>query len=319
MFPQYGELRPTSGWDRSGSLGHLCKFQRVLRFGSVTARHSSIGRQPNFAALNRGRHLYLAGRPSRWALAHILVMSVCVIVNIEMTGSCLAVLAMAVVYEGLKAARQWLKEAAVNRRRSHQEDSGRETPVDDVPIILRTPSFFSGLVCWFYVMTNQCRASASTVYAISCSFISQTLALAIGVKVIFDHSHLSQKWQNTGREFLWKANRKSYAFLYWIITLLTDLWRFKMLKKSAYVFELNDSSSCLFTSHMLLIYKHFIISRISQKYIGADLMWWWGNVPHLILTNFFAVAEWAQFCISVSRTTKLYIVHEVYEIKRKNV
>jgi len=29
------------------------------------------GRQPNFAALNRGRHLYLAGRPSRWALARI--------------------------------------------------------------------------------------------------------------------------------------------------------------------------------------------------------------------------------------------------------
>jgi len=29
------------------------------------------GRQPDFAALNRGRHLYSAGRPSRWALAHI--------------------------------------------------------------------------------------------------------------------------------------------------------------------------------------------------------------------------------------------------------
>ena len=43
------------------------------RLGSVTARHSSIGRQPIFAALNRGRHLYSAGRPSRWALAHILV------------------------------------------------------------------------------------------------------------------------------------------------------------------------------------------------------------------------------------------------------
>ena len=55
------------------SLGHPCKFQRVLRPSSVTARHSSSGRQPNFAALNRGRHLYLAGRPSRWALAHILV------------------------------------------------------------------------------------------------------------------------------------------------------------------------------------------------------------------------------------------------------
>jgi len=25
------------------------------------------------AAMNRGRHLYSAGRPSRWALAHILV------------------------------------------------------------------------------------------------------------------------------------------------------------------------------------------------------------------------------------------------------
>ena len=34
---------------------------------------SSSGRQPNFASLNRGRHLYSARRPSRWALAHILV------------------------------------------------------------------------------------------------------------------------------------------------------------------------------------------------------------------------------------------------------
>jgi len=53
------------------SLRHPCKFQRVSRLGSVTAQHSSSGRQPNFAALNRGRHLYLAGRTSRWALAHI--------------------------------------------------------------------------------------------------------------------------------------------------------------------------------------------------------------------------------------------------------
>ena len=35
------------------------------------ARHSSSGRQPNFATLNRGRHIYSAGRPSRWALDHI--------------------------------------------------------------------------------------------------------------------------------------------------------------------------------------------------------------------------------------------------------
>ena len=34
---------------------------------------SSSGRQLNFAALNRGRHLCSAGRPSGWALAHILV------------------------------------------------------------------------------------------------------------------------------------------------------------------------------------------------------------------------------------------------------
>jgi len=74
MSPQYGELWPTSGWDRSGALGHPCKFQRVSRLGSVTALHFSIGRQPNFAALNRGRHLYSAGRPWRWALAHILVL-----------------------------------------------------------------------------------------------------------------------------------------------------------------------------------------------------------------------------------------------------
>ena len=74
MSSQYGELWPTSGWDRFGCLGHPCKFQRVSRLGFVTAWHSSSGRQPHFAALNRGRQLYSAGRPSRWALAHTLVV-----------------------------------------------------------------------------------------------------------------------------------------------------------------------------------------------------------------------------------------------------
>ena len=74
MSPQYGELRPTSGWDRFSSLGHPIVFQRVSRLGSVTARQSSSERQAKFAALNRGRHLCSAGRPSRWALAHILVI-----------------------------------------------------------------------------------------------------------------------------------------------------------------------------------------------------------------------------------------------------
>jgi len=72
MASQYGELRPTSGWDRSGSLRHPCKFQRVSRLGNVTARHLVEGVSQT-AALNRGRHLCSAGRPSCWALAHILV------------------------------------------------------------------------------------------------------------------------------------------------------------------------------------------------------------------------------------------------------
>jgi len=50
------------------------KFQRVSRLGSITAWHSSSGRQPKFAALNKERHLHSAGRPSRWALVHILVL-----------------------------------------------------------------------------------------------------------------------------------------------------------------------------------------------------------------------------------------------------
>ena len=49
----------------------LCLSLALSYIGSVTARHSSSGRQLNFAALSRGRHVYSAGRPSRWA--HILV------------------------------------------------------------------------------------------------------------------------------------------------------------------------------------------------------------------------------------------------------
>ena len=43
MSPQYGELRPTSGWDRFVSLGHPSYFQRFPRVGSVTARHIVVG------------------------------------------------------------------------------------------------------------------------------------------------------------------------------------------------------------------------------------------------------------------------------------
>jgi len=76
MSLQYGELRPTSSWDLFGSLRHPSKFQQVSHPGSITARHSSSERQPNLASLDIGRHLYSAGRPSHWAMANILVISV---------------------------------------------------------------------------------------------------------------------------------------------------------------------------------------------------------------------------------------------------
>ena len=60
----FGLLTAEICWRVWGTPGNFNGFR-------VLAWHSSSGRQPNFAALNRGRHLYPAGRPSRWALAHI--------------------------------------------------------------------------------------------------------------------------------------------------------------------------------------------------------------------------------------------------------
>jgi len=48
-------------------------FASWQRYCRPSLRLYSSGRQPNFGALNRWRHLYSAGQPSRWALAHILV------------------------------------------------------------------------------------------------------------------------------------------------------------------------------------------------------------------------------------------------------
>jgi len=72
MSPQYGELEPTSSWDRSGSLGHPCWFQWVSRLGSVTGRYSSSGRKPNFAAYNGATYIRQGGHH----VAHILVFKV---------------------------------------------------------------------------------------------------------------------------------------------------------------------------------------------------------------------------------------------------
>jgi len=49
MSSQYGELQPTSAWDRFESLGHSSKFQRASRLSFVTAATSLTGCQPNFA------------------------------------------------------------------------------------------------------------------------------------------------------------------------------------------------------------------------------------------------------------------------------
>jgi len=49
MHPQYGELRPTGGWDLLVSLGHSSKFQPVSHLSFATAPTSLTGDQPNFA------------------------------------------------------------------------------------------------------------------------------------------------------------------------------------------------------------------------------------------------------------------------------
>jgi len=52
MSLQYGELRPTNGWDRLVSLGHLNKFQRVSCLGFVTAPTSLNRDQPRCLAIS---------------------------------------------------------------------------------------------------------------------------------------------------------------------------------------------------------------------------------------------------------------------------
>ena len=65
-----GPLTADIGWRVWGTQKISTGFASWLRYCTDVFN----GGQPNFAALNRGRHLYSAGRPSRWALAHILVL-----------------------------------------------------------------------------------------------------------------------------------------------------------------------------------------------------------------------------------------------------
>ena len=71
MSAQYGELRLTIAaeifswvWGTPGNSNGFCVLAALLH-GTLVVGISQT------AALNRGRHLYSAGRPSRWAFAHI--------------------------------------------------------------------------------------------------------------------------------------------------------------------------------------------------------------------------------------------------------
>jgi len=55
------------------SICHTCALWLIQR---TYRRYFIAHERANFAALNRGRHVCSAGRPSRWALAYILVVSV---------------------------------------------------------------------------------------------------------------------------------------------------------------------------------------------------------------------------------------------------
>ena len=68
----FGPLTAEIRWQVWGTPAHFNVFHILPALLCGT----SSGRQPNIVALNRGRHLYSAGWPSRWALPHILVLSI---------------------------------------------------------------------------------------------------------------------------------------------------------------------------------------------------------------------------------------------------
>ena len=76
--PLTAEIRPVV-W---GTPANFNGF-RIL---AALLHDTGSGCQPNFAALNRGRQLYSAGRPSRWTLAHILVLCMTFTTNYENLG-----------------------------------------------------------------------------------------------------------------------------------------------------------------------------------------------------------------------------------------
>jgi len=67
----FGLIMAEICWRVGGTPANFNGF-RVL---AALLHGTLVGGVSHTAALNRGRHLYLAGRPSQWVLAHILVLS----------------------------------------------------------------------------------------------------------------------------------------------------------------------------------------------------------------------------------------------------
>jgi len=106
MSAQYDERRPTSGWDRFGSLGHPSYFQRLPRLGSVTAQRyctaCSSGHQPNFAACNRGRTYVRQGDHHVGHLPTFLI--------IHLKRSCVVRHSMFMIFEFWSNCKSWLHD-----------------------------------------------------------------------------------------------------------------------------------------------------------------------------------------------------------------
>ena len=68
----FGRLMAEIG---SGVWGTAAKFNVFRVLAALLHGTLVVGVSQTVAALNRGRHFYSAGWPSRWALAHILVLS----------------------------------------------------------------------------------------------------------------------------------------------------------------------------------------------------------------------------------------------------
>jgi len=75
MSPQYGELGLLAAEIVSLVWGTPANFNGFRILAALLHGTLVVGVSQT-AAFNRGRHLYSAGRPSGWALAHILVIYV---------------------------------------------------------------------------------------------------------------------------------------------------------------------------------------------------------------------------------------------------